>query len=169
MAGAIAQLCNNDGTSLPLSSNSKAVPLLACVLGKVVQCCVPKPGHTSPGVLCDTVGAELRHAGPADRIRGTGNSPKLRGRYTGPGVATILLIGLVYLWAIMSAFVEEAPGTPPDWGSDADEAPGPEWEAEYPKRPAPVNAFPRLWSLPLDKTLRREGLFELVSEYIHRK
>ena len=169
VACATARLCNNDRTSLPFSSNCKTVPLLACVLGRVDHCCAPRPGLTSPGVLCDTIGTELRQADPAGRTRSTCGGPTLRSQYKGRSVAVVLLIGLAYLWAIMSAFVEEAPGTPPDWGSDADEAPDPEWEAEYPRRPAPVNAFPRLWSLPLDKTLRGEGLFELVSEYVHRK
>ena len=58
---------------------------------------------------------------------------------------------------------------PPDWGDDEEEALDPEWEAEYPKRPAPISALPKLRSLPLERTANGECLLELVSDYVQRK
>ena len=50
-----------------------------------------------------------------------------------------------------------------------EEGQDPDWMAEFPERPPPTRRLPRLWSLPLQMVTHGEGLFELVTEYVHRK
>ena len=79
-----------------------------------------------------------------------------------------VVFALACLFGSMALFEETEVATSPDWGDEEDMRAA-DWTDDFPERPPMIRRLPTLWALPASRRARGNGLYELVTEYIHRK